>query len=185
MRQARTPYLSRLIAGILLASMLPALFVLPSSAASGATYGSYSRWIRAQLRVPADASFDVAISKASESRPGSLEAFIEAFLDAYERANPGKSAAQAFTDIDLSDDALITYLQRRYTQIGDEGVLPRVYFTTASSAGIAAGQADTCGDAVSESDPQLRAHSGAGTICAEAAIVVSLRTLSSAHPLGP
>ena len=185
MRWARGPYLSRFLAGILIASMLPALFVLPGIAAPGTTYGSYSRWIRAQLRVPADASIEAALARASEERPASLEAFIEAFLEAFEKANPGRSAAFAFTDVDLSDDGLITYLQRRYTRIGDEGVLPRVYLTTALGAPVAPVSYDGEAAGDGRAATQLHTYEREVILSAEAGVVIPLRTLSAAHPLGP
>ena len=182
---ARKPYLLRIAAGILMASMLPALFVLPSSAAPGATYGTYSRWVRAQLRVPADASIEAALSRASEERPASLEAFIKAFLNAYEEANPVKSAAFAFTGDDLSDDALVTYLQRRYTRVGDEGVLPRVYLSAAAGATAALASGDSGAIAGGKATPLSHEYGRDAILSEEAEFVIPLRTLSAANPLGP
>jgi hypothetical protein len=179
----RSPYLARIVAGVLTASMLSGLFALPSSSAPEA-YGSYAGWARAQLRVPVDEALESALSKAAESRPISFQDFVEAFLKAYDQEGSGHSAALAFTDVDLSDDALITYLQRRYVRISDEGTLPRTYLTTAPSfhPGIATGgyvgvEGQPTRSFIPVYEPQ---EYGAREVT-----ILLLRILSSANPLGP
>ena len=185
MRRVRRPSYLRLLAGLVILSMLPALFVPSGGGASAAAAGTYSRWIRAQLRVPADEAINAALEKASNSPSSTFESFVEAFLDAYEESRPEQSAAFAFTEDDLSDDALIAYLQRRYTEIGEEGVLPRTYLTTA--AGLSGGtfSTDAAATLIRSTGPALKQTAGLSGFLSRDLLAVPLRTLTSARPLGP
>lgn len=185
MRRVRRPSFLRVLAGIVVASMLPALFVPAGAGASAVAGGTYSRWIRAQLRVPADEAIDAALEKASKSSSATFEAFVEAFLDAYEESGPEQPAALVFAEDELSDAALIAYLQRRYTKIGEEGLLPRTCLVTAAgrsgitfSTHAAATFSGSTGPALSHIGKPVGLLSGD-------LLVIPLRTLTSARPLGP
>lgn len=180
----RHNWASRILAVVLIVSMLPALVVPASRAASGMQFGSYERWIRAQLRIPVDEHVEEAISRAVASRAHSFEAFVATFLEAYEQTAPERPIAQVFTDRDLSDDALISYLQRRYTQVVDDGVLTRTFLAKAaaqSSSTIKAGKA-----AHAVPLPSTRVgFEGAMLQNPDDLIVIPFRVLSSARSLGP
>jgi hypothetical protein len=73
--------------------------------------------------MPADAAVEEALKEAAQAEAQSFESFIEVFLEAYGARHDQSSAAHAFVKEDLSDDALIAYLQRRYTEVSGEAVL--------------------------------------------------------------
>ncbi|MEX0747006.1 MAG: hypothetical protein WD275_03330, partial [Rhodothermales bacterium] len=80
MEKLRGPNFLRLLAVLVIASMMPSLFVPTGSGASAAVGGTYSRWIRAQFRVPTNEAIDAALEKASKSSSSNFEAFVEAFV---------------------------------------------------------------------------------------------------------
>lgn len=126
MRWVRSTYFVRLIAGVLVASMLPALIGPASQASAFSLQGSYEVWIRAQLRTPADEVVEEALDRVSEESTSTISEYVSAFVEALAALDPGTSAAKIFTDQKLTDEALIAYLQRRYTEIAPEAVVPRL-----------------------------------------------------------
>ena len=184
MKWARKRWPRRVLAAVLAFSMLPTLVMPVAGVTAEAQYGTYERWIRAQIRVPVDGAVKKAIAEAVEGEADSFDAFITSFLEAYSAAAPGEPISHIFTDRDLSNDALRSFLQRRYSQLADAGVVPRVHLTTFIQ------HAATSGD----SGP-LSAHSAARVAVnratsllmtlAECGVVISFRTLSSAQSLGP
>lgn len=182
---ARKRWTSRVFAAILLLSVLPTFIIPNNRAAGGAQFGSYEGWIRAQLRIPVDGAVEEAMSSAIESGADSFDEFLAAFLEAYAEAAPGQAISQVFTERNLSDDALISFLQRRYSQVGDEGVLHRVALTSLVQQVAVDGK---FGLAAITSHSGMSALAAAGPVIAslaERTVVISLRTLSSARPLGP
>jgi hypothetical protein len=187
MRSMRATWGSRLIAGGLLACLLAS--VLGAGLRGGAhppACASYAAWLRAQLRVPADAVLDHAIGEAAASKARTLTAFLTAFVEAYEAKHPPAALAAAFLPHDLSNEALITYLESRFDGVGGAALPVR---TTSLSAPVPAGK-------VPDRFPL-------GTIAAATRDLVApvvgfvdlggarplpvrlLRVLSAARPLGP
>lgn len=183
----RKRWTSRLLAAVFALSMVPTLIVPAGRAAGGAQFGSYEQWIRTQLRIPADAAVEKAISVALESNAKSFDSFIVAFLEAYAEAAPQRPVSQVFTQRNLSDDALISFLQRRYSQVADEGVLPRVYLTSVMQ-GLAHSGVDKSGLSEGSISRQYAAPLhllSALPSTVEKVVVIPFRTISSARPLGP
>ncbi len=185
MTWVRHRWASRVLGAVLILSLLPTLFIPQAPAAKGAQFGTYERWIRAQLRVPVDDAVAGAIAGAVEARAASLQEFVTAFLASYQEAAPGRSIAQAFTERDLSNDALLTYLQRRYTQVVDDGVLPRLYLSKATPQSFTNGGAPSNVGIVAEAILSLIARNTLASPSNDKFVVVSLRVLSSARSLGP
>ena len=184
MKWARKRWPRRVLAAVLALSMLPTLVMPGTGVIAEAQYGTYERWIRAQIRVPVDGAVEKAITEAVERGAESFDSFITAFLDAYSDAAPGQSISQVFTDRDLSNDALRSFLQRRYSQIADAGVVPRVHLTTFIQHAATAGDSGPLG-AFSNARFAADAATPLLTTLVEYSVVISFRTLSSAQSLGP
>ncbi len=176
---------SRVFAVVLILSILPTLMVPSGRASSSAKFGSHEGWLRAQLLAPADDLVDLAIAVAVESGAESFDGFIAAFLEAYADAAPGEPISQVFTDRNLSDDALITFLQRRYSQVVDVGVLPRLYLTSFVQNSAVGGKSGPSYTPIKTGSFAPHGVEDPLSFLAEYIIVISFRTLSSAHSLGP
>lgn len=174
-----------MFAAVLILSILPTLIVPSSSASSGAQFGSYEDWLRAQLRIPVDHVVERALADAGEAGADTFDAFIGAFLDAYAKAAPGEPISQVFTDRDLSDDALISFLQRRYSQVVDQGVLPRIYLTSLVQNSAVAGKFGQLNSLIEVGTSPSAKLEGRVPALVERTVVISFRTLSSARSLGP
>lgn len=185
MAWVRNRWAGRVCATVLLLSMLPTLAVPTNRMAGDAQFGSYERWIRNQIRVPVDAAVEKAIAEAVASDAESFDSFIATFLDAFGEVAPDRPLSQVFTDRELSDDALISFLQRRYSQIADEGVVPRVYVASFIHNLLVSGKSGL--DAARKFSADMgRADRGSFMPpVVEKTIVISLRTLTSARSLGP
>lgn len=185
MTWVRKGWAGRLCASVLLLSMLLTLMVPSSGAAADGRYGTYERWIREQLRVPVDAAVEQAIAEAVEVDADSFDRFIVAFLDAFAEAAPDRPLSYAFTERELSGEALISYLQRRYSQVAETGVLPRVFFTTPVQTQALGGKFGVPPSRAAEVAIGDLAAGNLATSLSEGAFVLSIRILSSARPLGP
>lgn len=184
MKWARKRWPRRVLAAVLALSMVPTLIMPGTGLAAEAQYGTYERWIRAQIRVPVDGVVEKAITEAVEGGAESFDAFITAFLDAYSNAAPGQPISRVFTDRELSNDALRSFLQRRYSQIADAGVVPRVHVTTFIQYAATAGDGGPL-SAYSTEDVAVDGATFLLTTLVEYGVVISFRTLSSAQSLGP
>lgn len=186
MRWMRTIQARRLLVIVLIAALLPTLISPAAATARCATYASYGDWLRTQLRVAPDDAFEQAIERAAEARPQSLSDFLDAFVEAYETESPDAPLSAVFSAIDLSNEALVTYLERRYQQFGGDGLVPRNRSTSALyphvkapdrveklSAAVISVAPARLGQALSRSADLLRPF------------ILSVRTLTSAQPLGP
>lgn len=184
MSWVRNGWIGRVLAAMLVASMLPTLVVPPARAAGGSQFGSYERWIRAQIRVSSDV-VEKAIAEAVAERTNSLQDFVAAFLESYEAAAPERSIAHVFTDRELSNEALMSYLQRRYTGIVDDAVLSRVYL--AKAAHVASSGAQAAGTTGAFTKVGVTPILSAGPALSQhfEHIIISIRKRSSARPLGP
>lgn len=179
-------WIGRVLAAVLIASMLPTLVVPRARTTGGSHFGTYERWFRAQLRVSGDVAVEEAIAAAVAEGTDSVREFVAVFLKSYQDAAPGRAIAQVFTERDLSTDALISYLQSRYTRVVDDAVFPRSFLTTAVNQTVANAQSGAsagvvAGDRVSS---LIRDISARNTLVG-ALIIIPLRVLSSARSLGP
>lgn len=183
MRRLRSQWHARWVAALLLVSLLPVSFATAFSTARHTS--SFAIWLESQLQDPTDEAVVLALAEVSSHRTQSLEVFVRDFIDAYEAQRPGGSAARVLAGLDLTDEALIAYLESRYMGLEGFGILPRlllksqVFVSTLSKrlAGAKAVQAH-----------QRQAQRTWTTMWRHAmrpVVVVTLRQLSSAQPLGP
>lgn len=179
-------WIGRVLATVLIASMLPTLVVPRARTTGGPHFGTYERWIRAQLRISGDGAVEEAIAAAVAEGADSVREFVAVFLKSYEDAAPGRAIAQVFTERELSTDALISYLQSRYTRVVDDGVFPRSFLATAVNQTVANGQSGaSSGIIAAERASSLTRDTAARIAHAGAVIIIPLRVLSSARSLGP
>lgn len=184
MNRLRSTWGLRAAAGLLMASLVPATFATAVHAARHTS--SYADWVRLQLRTPADEAVEQALETAEESRARSLEAFLEVFVEAYEARQPERPLARAFSTFDLSNDALISYLEGRYLRVASDAVLPR---TALAAAKVVSEQVLKRGMAplalLARRDLTRRA--GAVRLCSSRTpvYILSFRALWAAQPLGP
>lgn len=186
MRWMRSTWGSRWLAGLLVCCLLPMLVLPTARLAQGAVYASYADWLRTQLSLPADAAFEDALAAATATEPASLDAFLTAFVAAYQAGHPGAVPAEAFTTLDLSNEALVTYLQQRFLRITGAATLPRVVLMQALAAknkGL-----DRVVQAVRPAARALTALPAPAFLDAAdgaPSFVRAFRLLSAARPLGP
>ncbi len=184
MNRVRSIWGIRLVAGLLMASLLPVTFATAVHAAQHTS--SYADWVRLQLRIPAGEAVEQALETATESRARSLEAFLIVFVEAYEAQQPERSLALAFSTHDLSNDALISYLEGHYLGFVGDAVLPRAALVAAK---VASKQVLERGpiSLVTLTRIDLSRRAWAATLQPSHApvFILSLRTLSAAQPLGP
>lgn len=184
MSWVRNGWIGRVLAAMLVASMLPTLVVPPTRAAGGSQFGSYEGWIRAQIRVSSDV-VEKAIAEAVAERTDSLQDFVAAFLESYEAAAPERSIAHVFTDRELSNEALISYLQQRYTGTVDDAVLSRVYLSKVTHVASSGAHAAGTSGAFTEAGVTPIISGGPVHPQQDEFIVIPIRKRSSARPLGP
>lgn len=183
MRLARSTFFTRVVAGLLVLSMLPALVAEAGQAPGASLQGTYAEWIRAQLRVPADTGLKKALDTAAQEKASTFEGFLQAFLDAYEAERPDVPMARAFTDRDLTDDALISYLQRRFTEITGEAILPRLCSAVAATPhSLKASGSSAVVAAPAAAPPANQASSQAAS---GETVVITVHSLTSARSQGP
>ncbi len=184
MNRLRSIWGMRSVAGLLMASLLPVTFATAVHAAQHTS--SYADWVRLQLRLPADEAVEQALETATESRARSLEAFLTVFVDAYEAQQPERSLAHAFSTHDLSNDALISYLEGRYLRFVGDAVLPRAALVAAKVASKQVLERGlTSLAALTRIDLSRRAWAATLQPSQAPVFILSLRVLSAAQPLGP
>lgn len=183
MRRLRSKWLLRCTALLLVGAMVPALLVPSSRAASQSLSSSYAEWILAQLNAPADQYVQEALEQAAEADVRSFDAFVETFLNAYEARHPQESAARVFTGKDLSNEALIAYLQRRYTEIRGDAVLLRLRVVAASP--ITPSSVGSTGLHAPTAQRHAPAFAGLSSGSATDGFVYSPHRASPARPQGP
>jgi hypothetical protein len=184
MRWLRASWTQRTLVSLLVASLGAVLFGatdLPSRHSA-----SYADWVRTQLRAPADAALDDALAAADE-QAHTFEGFLEAFVTAYEAEHPETSLARAFVARDLPKEALITYLQSRFSRVVGEAVLPRLVMMkatpsspspTSDRTAVGLTPVHAAAHAIARAELPAQRH-------AVARIVIPLRVLWDAQPLGP
>jgi hypothetical protein len=179
-------WIGRVLAAVLIASMLPTLVVPRARTTGGPQFGTYERWFRAQLRISGDVAVEEAIAAAVAEGTDSVREFVAVFLRSYEDAVPGRAIAQVFTERELSTDALISYLQSRYTRVVDDAVFPRSFLTTAVNQTVANGQSGASSGVIAgDRASSLIRDIAAGNAHIGALIIIPFRVLSSARSLGP
>ena len=184
MNRLRSIWGMRSVAGLLMASLLPVTFATAVHAAQHTS--SYADWVRLQLRIPAGEAVEQALETATESRARSLEAFLIVFVEAYEAQQPERSLALAFSTHDLSNDALISYLEGHYLGFVGDAVLPRASFTAATVAVTQVLKRGTASLALlTRQDLNRRVFAASLQSSSAPVFVVSLRTRCAAQPLGP
>lgn len=180
MRWARSTFVSRIIACLMLVSLLPALVVPDGFAASESAQSPFEQWVRGQLRVPASEAVDSALKAATKARARTIEQFVAAFLEAYDDGAP---VSRAFTDRELSEEALISYLQRRFHGVAAEGVLPRHQLV---ASGTLIGTAPASAVIADHREGRLEFGPAPEQLLRPALILpVSLHVLNPACPQGP
>lgn len=185
MQRLRSTWGARLVACWLLASMLASVCTAVTWG-GGSSYSSYANWLRAQLRVPADAALEEALETAAASQARTLDAFLDAFVAAYQAERPAGTLAAAFLGRDLSDDALIAYLESRFQGVGGEGMVPRTTWLSALTSVAKASDRFALDVTAAAAQGAVAAHqawvAGPKQIVPLAGL---LRILSAASPLGP
>ena len=131
MNRLRSIWGLRGVAALLLTSLLPVSFAAAFQAAEQTS--SYADWLRAQIRGPLDAAVAEALDEAADRPAHSLDAFLAAFVDAYEARQPATPLAQRILSLDLSNEALVAYLESRFNGLVGAAVLPRVAVVAAAS----------------------------------------------------
>lgn len=186
MRWLRTTWGSRPISAGLLVCLLLSVFGAGMRGDSQPVCAPYEAWLRAQLRVPADVVLEEAIEEAVSSRPRTLTAFLSTFVAAYEARNPQTALATAFLTQDLSNEALITYLETRFNGVGAEGVPVRGNWQTMLvPSGKAPDRHEAGVFAVAFQALLVQASAFVQHVEAVQPHVRLLRILSAAQPLGP
>ena len=132
MNRLRSIWGLRGVVTLLLASLLPVSFATAFQAAEQTS--SYADWLRAQIHGPLDEAITEALDEAASSDARSLDAFLAAFVEAYEAHQPATPLAQRILALDLSNEALITYLEGRFNGLVGAAVLPRVTVMAATPA---------------------------------------------------
>lgn len=183
MRWLRASWTQRTLVTLLVASLSTVLFAAADTPSRRSA--SYADWVRTQLRTPADAALDEALTTADE-QARTFEGFLNAFVDAYEAQRPETSLARAFLAHDLPPEALITYLQSRFARVVGDAVLPRLVMTATSAS--TAHSADRNAAALPPLLKDVHAASPAGLLpqwASHTLVVIPLRLLWDAQPLGP
>jgi hypothetical protein len=188
MRALRSTWRLRLLVGLLMVSLLPISVVMPESHGPTAA-SSQAEWLRSQVRVSLEgepkAAFEHALNEATEVRARSLHGFLRAFADAYVTQAPEQPLAELFDAPDLSGERLIRYLQQRYAHISGVAALPRIFFSTYAASSPSSDRAMATGALVPAT--WHRALATAWTVLRSDAwtVVIPVRTLFSAQPMGP
>jgi hypothetical protein len=186
MRWMRTIRGRRLLVIVLIAALLPTLISPAAATARQATHASYGDWLRSQLRVAPDAAFEQAIEAATRARPQSLSRFLVAFVKAYETESPDTRLSAAFSANELSNEALVSYLERRYQQFGGDGLVPRTRSSSTLHPHLKApDRVEKLWLAVLSTTPERLGQALSQSNHVFRPFILSLRILTSAQPLGP
>lgn len=188
------PY-SHWLAALMLLSVLPLVGGPLQAALWRSADVPYGDWLRTQLRVPADAAFEEAVERATAAAPASFEAFLWAFVEAYGSLDDAgdepivsdpTALAAAFSSAPLNKEALVAYLQGQVERSVQQALLPRpVLAAAASSVSLTS---DRQAGAILTTPFRAAAAALYGTAVLHAPatfVVLPLRLLSAAEPLGP
>ena len=168
-----------------MASLLSAIILLVAAGPSLRSVqqhqaAPYASWVRAHLTTSSDEALDAALYMASTADVTSLRKF----LDAYAAETSSRAAADLLQQME-SEGILMRYIQRFLLPLG--GPLPDSrFFRAASQALTCAGGG--CGLAVAalrEWAGQAKKSLAGVASFQEHVVVLSLRTIWTAFPLGP
>ena len=171
------------MAALLLASLLPVNFAAAFSTARHTS--SFAHWLQTQFQDASDAAVQQALSEVSAHRTRSLSVFVRDFIDAYEAQHPNASAAYVLAGIELSDEALIAYLESRYMGLVGHGVLPPLLVKSQMVASTLSKRIGGWVSVLVDKPQQDRFWTREGQYALKCVVVVAFRQLSSAQPLGP
>ena len=184
MHRLRSKWSKRWVAALLLVSLLPVSFATAFSTARHTS--SFASWLETQLQDTENEAVVEALAEVSTHRTRSLEVFVRDFIDAYEAQHPDVSAARVLAGMDLSDEALIAYLESRYMGLVGHGVLPRLLLKAQVLTSTLSKRLGTFSSSVlTEKQQQHRIWTTMWQHAMRPVVVVTLRQLSSAQPLGP
>jgi hypothetical protein len=171
------------VAALLLVSLLPVSFATAFSTARHTS--SFADWLETQLQDPTNEAVVEALAEVATHRTRSLEVFVRDFIDAYEAQHPDVSAARVLAGMDLSDEALIAYLESRYMGLVGHGVLPRLLLKAQVLTSTLSKRLGTSSSVLANKQQQHRIWTTMWQHAMRPVVVVTLRQLSSAQPLGP
>lgn len=191
----RSTWLSRVLVAVLAVGMLPMMGLhLPE----GPETSAKARWLQAQVVSPlsADAQrvVDRALSEADAQNAGSLQAYTQAFAEAYEAASDELPSASPVSDLptlgalfdapDVDATALYAHLQGKTVLGGPPAVLPRLH--AASVASLTAPPRSLSATVPPSGVPSAPVFTDTSLQQAATAVFACcLRLLWSAQPLGP
>lgn len=183
MRRLRSKWSMRWVAALLLVSLLPVSFATAFSTARHTS--SFADWLETQLQDPTDEAVAAALAEVSSHRTRSLEVFVRDFIDAYEARHPDVSAARVLAGMDLTDEALIAYLESRYLGLVGHGVLPRLLLKSQVFISTLSKRLGPSSSVLADQQRQHRTWTTLWQHAVRPVVVVTFRQLSSAQPLGP
>lgn len=180
----------RWIVAVLVTSLAP-LVAGPASASVPDATEDYAAWIRAQANPAsvneAEAAIERALTAARVDAPHALDAFTEAFAEAYEAQHPALSLADLFALSTAPDAPLFQVLHQRAQHLGRAAALMPLSWRTAVSP-VASGCASPVGGGPLPRPASVRAP--VRTVAPLAAVsslsaAFLLQILSDAAPRGP
>lgn len=184
MHALRTTWNARLVASLLAACLLPAGVLVPRPTTAPAAHTAHAAWLRAQAAGEADVAFEQALEAATAARARTLNGFLEAFVEAHSEP---ETLGAVFAREGLSGEALVRDLQRGL--LGLSGVPPQgrlAWIGSVPGALPASGRALGAGVLVSVQRAAQEVPLGAVVpLTREALVVVPVRLLWAARPLGP
>lgn len=189
MRWLRSTWRLRLLVGLLTASLLPFMVVMPEQQGLTATQ-SQADWLRSQVRVSLDAeaqeAVDGALDAAEAAEARTLDAFIRAFADAYAQQSAEPSLGDLFDAPDLRGERLVRYLQQRVAHVSGVAVFPRIGSAVqAATSGPSPDRLMTVGSTVPSAWSRVLTSAWT-TVRSDAwTVVVPVRMLFTAQPMGP
>lgn len=195
MRWLRSTWLSRVLVAVLAVGMLSMMGLhLPD----GPQTSAKARWLQAQVVSTLDADaqriVDRALSEADAQNARTLQAYTQAFAEAYEAASADLSPASPAPDLpslgalfdapDVDAAALYAHLQGKTVLGGPPAVLPRLHAASVTSLTApprslaAVSSPSRVPSALVRTAPSLQQAAPSVFACC-------LRLLWSAQPLGP
>jgi len=186
MHALRTIRTARLLVSLMVVSLLPAVLAPVIRAGSPGEIASYPDWLKSQLTAPAGAAFNTALAQAADLAPPSFEAFLVAFIEAYNESAEDEGLAEDFGAKGLSHDDLLRYLQGRYQRLLATVVLSRSALVATTTQATTAPERGPAPYGQRYAVPLLPplAYS-APSPQDDRAFVRPVRSLSAAQPLGP
>lgn len=185
MSDVRTRWYVQAVAVTVTLSLLAGT-VVPLGRAAQPVASSYADWVRSQLREAPSEEIEDALAAAVAERPQSWSAFLTSFVQAYSSRVAASDLAEAFGQAGGSVEALMGYLQGRFSCAAGPATLPRLVAGIASLSATPGADRTAVSQAVAA---DLRTvHRCTTPVVLEGwnvPFVLSLRVLFAAQPLGP